>query len=71
MDNYMIVKILKIKILKKNKKNKNQKNLVKDKVKVECNKFKKKMMKKKQKEDMQIYINQEEPLYNFYKKVEM
>lgn len=31
----------------------------------------KKMMKTKQKEDMLIYINQEELLFNFYRKVEM
>lgn len=58
---------LKIKILMKM-----QKKMIKKKVvQMECNKYKKKMMKKKQKEDMQIYINQEEHLYNFYKKVEM
>lgn len=38
---------------------------------MECNKYKRKMMKKKQKVVMLIFINQEEHLYNFYKKVEM
>lgn len=49
-----------------------QKKMIQKKVvQMECNKYKKKMMKKKQKEVMQIYINLEEHLYNFYKKVEM
>jgi hypothetical protein len=37
----------------------------------ECSKYKRKMMKKKQKVVMLTYINQEEHLYNFYRKAEM
>lgn len=58
---------LKIKILMKMQKKMIQKKVVQ----MECNKYKKKMMKKKQKEVMQIYINLEEHLFHFYKKVEM
>lgn len=37
----------------------------------ECSKYKRKMMKKKQKVVMLTYINQEEHLCNFYRKAEM
>lgn len=66
MDNYLILMISKIKILMKM-----QKKMIKKKVELECNKFKKKMKKMKLKVGMLIFINLEELSFNFYQKVEM